>query len=646
MMIQDLPHIRIESRSDEPMVSMPTATARACPSPGGGRSTRVSPVVVPIETMPSGARRVQLGRFVVVAGFVFAVALACHNGDAGPGGHHGRLVVYQNLVDLVRAEGEDDRIVTSNFGDELRLLTAVESLPSETVEWPLVVPERGALLELAVRAVPASSRESAAARARIVLEDEGGRRPDLAERALSTAVDRPFASATLSVPLDAFAGQPVHWGHPVVLERVDFAPPPVVLVCVDTLRRDHVDAYGELGLTPQLAAFAREGVTFRRAIASSSWTLPSVATVMTGLAPSVHQAGKRVTVKKDVTEAEYLRYRDVERGFVRFFGGEIYRMSRLNDDVATLAEVLRSRYLTHSVNSNIALSAVGNVLSQGFDSQVYQSMLSGAEVTRRALEWSEAHRDSLFFIYAHYMEPHEWQYRRLRKNEVPDDLDADRAAYRRLVEHADAFVGDLFDGLRRLGLYDDALVIFYSDHGEHFWDDLTGKLTGHGNTMHHVAIDVPLLVKFPHGRFAGTEVVAPVKLADVFATVLEAAEQRPPEQGAVDLVSLRAAAAGELPPEPRFFVSEYNVKLFDQLAVQRGDYKAVNLVASGGWQLRAAETDRVLDPTEPEHAVAFGALHAQVRRHREHAARAGRAPRAIEVTSREMENLRMLGYIE
>jgi arylsulfatase A-like enzyme len=607
---------------------------------------------------------VQIARRIVVAGLVFAVTLACRNDEAGRVGDRERLVVHANLVDHVRGNGEDDRIVTSNFGDALRFVTAVESLPSEAVAWPLVVPERGALLELAVRPVPASPGEPAAARARIVLEDTRGRRHELAERALSVGADRPFASAGLRVPLDAFAGQPVtlrleneqpadeagakalHWGHPVVLGRVESAPSPVVLVCVDTLRRDHVDAYGELGLTPRLAAFAREGVTFRRAIASSSWTLPSVATVMTGIAPSVHQAGKRVTVKKGATRTEFSRYQAVERGFVRFFGGAIYRLSRLRDDVATLAEILRGRYLTHSVNSNISLSAVGNVLSQGFDSQVYQSTLSGAEVTGRALEWLEAHEDSLFFVYAHYMEPHEWEYRRLRKSEVPDDLDAKRAAYRRLVGQADAFVGDLFDGLRRLELYDDALVIFYSDHGEHFWDDVSGRLTGHGNTMHHVAIEVPLLVKFPHGRYAGTEVTAPVKLADVFATVLEAAEQRPPEQGAVDLVSLRAAAAGELAPEPRVFVSEYNVKLSDQLAVQQGDHKLVNYVAQRRWQLRAAETDRILDPNAREHADAFKALRREAQRHRKRAARAERAPVAIEVTSEEMQNLRQLGYIQ
>jgi arylsulfatase A-like enzyme len=157
---------------------------------------------------------------------------------------------------------------------------------------------------------------------------------------------------------------------------------------------------------------------------------------------------------------------------------------------------------------------------------------------------------------------------------------------------------------------------------------------------------VPLLVKFPHGRYAGTEVVAPVKLADVFATVLEAAGQKPPEQGAVDLVSLQAAAAGELASEPRVFVSEYNVKLLDQLAVQKEDYKMINFVAERRWQLRAAETDRVLDPTTPKHSEALKALRLEVRRHRKRAARSGRAPEAIEVTSQEMENLRQLGYIE
>ena len=84
----------------------------------------------------------------------------------------------------------------------------------------------------------------------------------------------------------------------------------------------------------------------------------------------------------------------------------------------------------------------------------------------------------------------------------------------------------------------------------------------------------------------------------------------------------------------------------DHLAVQRGDYKAITYLAQRHWQLRTAETDRVLDPSTREHADAFKALRREVRRHRKRAARAERAPKAIEVTPEEMQNLRQLGYIQ
>ena len=87
-------------------------------------------------------------------------------------------------------------------------------------------------------------------------------------------------------------------------------------------------------------------------------------------------------------------------------------------------------------------------------------------------------------------------------------------------------------------------------------------------------------------------------------------------------------------------------KLSDQLAVQRGDYKVIRYLAQRRWQLRTAETDRVLELNAGEHVDAFKALRREVRRHRKRAARAERAPEAIEVTSEEMQNLRQLGYIQ
>jgi arylsulfatase A-like enzyme len=440
-------------------------------------------------------------------------------------------------------------------------------------------------------------------------------------------------------------------GNPTILERAETAIPPVVIICIDTLRRDHVDPYRRPGddaelLTPALASLAQDGIVFERAVASSSWTLPSVASLMTGLAPSVHQAGRRVTVESNASFERFRQYHKVERGFVRFFDGDIYRMSRLRSDVDTLAELLRHSHLTHASNSNISLSQVGNVLNQGFDSHFYQSTLAAAEVTSTVLDFARAHANAQLFLYAHYIDPHEWPYRKIRGRQETDRERA-RSAYQLLVKEVDREVGALLDGLRELGLYDSALVVFYADHGEHFWDDASQKLHGHGHTMHHIAIEVPLLVKFPGGALAGTVVDAPVKLADVYATVLEATAIAAPEQGAYDLRSLRAAAAGTGDdPSPRRIVAEYNAKGVELASILLGEHKAILDRKNGYWQMRLAATDEILDPHSEGTTELFERLRGALREHDAWGKRHGTVPEAIKVTAEEMENLRQLGYIQ
>jgi arylsulfatase A-like enzyme len=394
---------------------------------------------------------------------------------------------------------------------------------------------------------------------------------------------------------------------------------------------------------PRLAAFAKDAVVFERAIAPSSWTLPSVATVMTGLAPAVHGAGRRVRVRSGASYDEFLEYNAVEQSFVRFNRGEIYRFSALRSNVDTLAEVLGRHYLTHAVNSNLNLSHLGNVLTQGFDSVVYESTLAGEAVTRRALEWLAENADAQVFVYAHYMEPHEW------RDALKDRKDLWRSqghpVYVQLVRRVDAAVGELMRGLRELGLYEDALVVFFSDHGEHFWDDASGTIFGHGNTLDRHAVDVPLIVKFPGGALAGRRVVEPVKLADIFATVLAEVELNATGGGRFDLRSLRTAAESSGPPEPRTIVSEFTIKRDDLLAVWRGEFKAIANLTLGGWSLRRAASDAPVDASQGEAARALAELREAARAHRETALRWSAPPQPIEVTADEAEQLRELGYM-
>lgn len=520
------------------------------------------------------------------------------------------------------------------------------------IAWPLAVPDAAADPELRFGVMHRSGAGPVTARVRA---REAGASDSLlwqarlapGEAVARARIDlRPWAGRALRVVFEAEAPAPgaLAWLHPSLLARAGPARPPLILVCVDTLRRDHVDAYAPAGLTPHLAALAAEGVVFERAVAASSWTLPSVATVMTGLPPSVHGAGRRVLVQTGATLEDFERFNAIERGFVRFNRDRIYRFSALRSDVETLAERLSRHYFTHAVNSNLNLTRMGNVLNQGFDSTVYENALPGAELTRHALAWARENADSQLFLYAHYLEPHEWRYDGFDGRGVGLPMRA-RRTYADHVREADEAVGALLQGLRELGLYDDALLILFSDHGEHFWDDLSGTVHGHGNTLHNLAIDVPLIVKFPGAELAGTRVAAAVALADVFATVLQEAGVEPPGSQPGGSRSLRAVAsqAGRA-RKPRVLVSEFTAKRDELFAVQRGRFKAVHNLDADRWSLRRADDDAVL-PARGAAAEVLAELQQEASAFRAASARRASPPEPIEVTPEEVETLRRLGYV-
>jgi arylsulfatase A-like enzyme len=169
--------------------------------------------------------------------------------------------------------------------------------------------------------------------------------------------------------------------------------PNVVFILVDTLRADRLGCYGHPGgLSPMMDALAREGVVFDRVIATSSWTLPSVASYFCGYYPSVH---------KVTSYREALRSAQVVGGRVRYFG----------DEFTTLAEVLQANgYVTAGFSANPFITAKYG-FAQGFDhfdSSFANNATPGSVVNAAALQWL-AQRDASqpFFLYLHYMDVHD-----------------------------------------------------------------------------------------------------------------------------------------------------------------------------------------------------------------------------------------------
>ncbi|HEX7150683.1 MAG TPA: sulfatase-like hydrolase/transferase [Thermoanaerobaculia bacterium] len=292
------------------------------------------------------------------------------------------------------------------------------------------------------------------------------------------------------------------------------APPadlPIFLISIDTLRSDRVNAQ----LTPQLTALAQDGVTFTRAFSHVPQTLPSHTTMLTGLLPQHN--GVRDNIGYAVAPS-----------------------------LDTLPEILkRNGYTTGaSVSSYVLRRATG--IDQGFDffddELEYRSFVDimaerGGERSVAALQrWLDGVTSRKLFAFLHLYEPH--------APYANDSYDAD-------VQQADAIVGSFLADLKRRNLYDDALVIVTSDHGEGLGEHGEDE---HGVFLYREAIQVPLIIKLPRRARAGERIETMTALADLTPTILTAAGFTPPKVDGLD-------ALGAVPPARRIYAESYYPRL-------------------------------------------------------------------------------------
>ncbi|MEM9556435.1 MAG: sulfatase [Acidobacteriota bacterium] len=300
--------------------------------------------------------------------------------------------------------------------------------------------------------------------------------------------------------------------------------PNLLVYLVDTLRADHLSTYGyDRPTAPRLDELAAEGIVFLNAQAQSPWTRASVASIFTGLWPSVH--------------------------------GAVGDPDVLSDEVSTVAELLREAGyttlgFTGNGNSNAAFG-----FSQGFDDFVYLEQPRPTERLARASDINEhvfARLEQLeesqpFFLWVHTIDPHApydpaEPFRSQFAPAVTDPeigsmehlqsmqrskVRVDDAVVQQMVDLYDAEIaendaafGALLDELKRRDLYDQTMILFISDHGEEFYEH--GRWA-HGKTLYTEMLDVPLVVKMPGGHGAGTRIDAVVQHVDLPYTLLEAA---------------------------------------------------------------------------------------------------------------------------
>lgn len=351
--------------------------------------------------------------------------------------------------------------------------------------------------------------------------------------------------------------------------------PPLVLITVDTLR---ADAGANMEVAQRLS---QRGRAFTQAVSTSSWTVPAMGSVMTGLLPVGHGAG----IAADG------------------------RLGGLRGDVPVLAELLSDAgYATAAVATNAWLTP-GLGFDRGFqtfwhgDERRHHRLPLGGfpqgssprdaeRVVDHALTWLDTAPERGWFLWVHLIDPHlpfghpedafvaGLSDERLRAGMRLDaeKVEAVRSAYQHEVDHVDAQVGRLLDALEARGVLEAGVVVLTADHGEELWDH---GATGHGHSHHREVVQVPLVIA---GAPVGVS-DAVVSLADVPVTLAAAAGL-----SIGDGVDLRGDLAGD-----RIVTSQGNAYFHQQRAAWGRGRRAI--VGSAG-EVPLDCFDLTADPTE------------------------------------------------
>ncbi len=377
------------------------------------------------------------------------------------------------------------------------------------------------------------------------------------------------ATTALSITAGPVAGVPgdalVAIGAPRVVRprgrRGTRGPTNLLVYLVDTLRPDHLSAYGyRRDTSPVLRALAARGVLFENAYSTAAWTRPATASLLTGLHAGHHGVHSR---------------------------------SALREDIHTLAERIRAAgWSTWAFVANGHVFDASLGFDQGFDRFVAirgirtDTYARSEEVNAAVIPHVTAIGDEPFFLYVHVADPHspydpppgyrglftdpayagsvgpkDMRRGRLRNVRLDAaDIAHVRALYDEDIRYQDAMLGVLLEHLDALGLGGDTAVLVVSDHGEEFFDHGDWE---HGARLFQEQIRIPFILTLPGvPGLAGRRVGAPVQLIDVVPTVLSwfGLDEGPATDGRDLMPQLAATGGSPLPASRPIFCEELRLE--------------------------------------------------------------------------------------
>ncbi|MFN3532500.1 MAG: sulfatase [Candidatus Brocadia sp.] len=302
----------------------------------------------------------------------------------------------------------------------------------------------------------------------------------------------------------------------------------VLVICVDSLRADHLGCYGyDRDTSPCIDKVANDGVLFTNAISQAPWTKPSVASLFTSMYMSVHNV--------------LYGYRDTKD----------YAIScRMSNDIVTIAEILKIHgYATAGFGQKLHLRKEFG-FKQGFD-LLKMGLGKSSNINNNVISWLHKRQPDKFFLYIHYDDAHfpytpqdkfkmydvyksnanvtGENFKSIRNGEIKlskEDINHIIASYDGEIKCVDEKIGLLLKQLDGMGYGNNTLVIILADHGDEFMEH--GGVA-HGHTLYEELIRVPLIMKGPSIP-KKTQISGLAQCIDIAPTILDILDLQPDKE--------------------------------------------------------------------------------------------------------------------
>lgn len=310
----------------------------------------------------------------------------------------------------------------------------------------------------------------------------------------------------------------------------------VILYVMDSLRPDFLSCYGHATPTsPNIDALGRDGIIFRNAFASSTWTRPSAASILTSLFPSVHGVSCLDDALPDSVPylPEFLRKNGIRTAAISAIGqvSTDFGFGRGFDD---FVELYKDQRIVEK-REKISFEKSGWARRDFHASGDFVTLATSEDINEAIFPFLENTNEHDLFVFAWSMDTHDPYchrdmglarfnpssticfYREIKEARSEESISNYKSLYEDMIYYNDHHLGRLIERMKGLGLYDDALFILTADHGEAFGEH---GFTGHAGPPFDEMIRVPLVIKFPGSKWRG-EAADLVQHIDIFPTIVD-----------------------------------------------------------------------------------------------------------------------------